>query len=145
MKFIYADFNGIRNFNDVDHEYIDLCGYGTIASLNHYSIKLETGLKLTLFEPGDIEVEAVAAFFPKETDEHNPLGKWYGKFKKGSIRDSRTESKYSCNFVCFKCRNSLEEYLNKVGRQYKEICPFCNTPIMYPLLPPKDVKNINEI
>ncbi len=136
-KLIYADFNGVRCFDDVSYEYIDLCGYGTLSSLSYYKIKLEAGLKITFFEPGDIEVDAIVKFIPNETDKYNHLGKWFGKYEVGTIRNSKTKRVYQCPHLCFKCRYNLEEYLNREGRQYNESCPVCNTSIMYPLLPPK--------
>ena len=134
---IYADFNGITTLGYSNYEYIDLCGYGTLASLSYYNIKLKNGMDLTLFEPGDIEVDAVIEFISSETDKHNPLGKWFGKYKSESIKASNTDSEYNQEHLCFKCRYNLEEHLNNVGRKYNESCPICNTAIMYPLLPPE--------
>jgi len=134
---IYADFNGITNLGDSNYEYIDLCGYGTLASLSYYKIKLENGMEVTLFEPGDIEVDVVIEFISIETDKHNPSGKWFGKFKAGTVKASNTDSEYNQKHLCFKCRHNLKKHLNNVGRQYNEYCPVCKTAIMYPLWPPE--------
>jgi len=136
-KKIYADFNGITNLGDSSYEYIDLCGYGTLASLSYYKIKLEKGMEVTLFEPGDIEVDAVIEFISSETDKYNPLGKWFGKYKGETVKASNTEGEYNQEHLCFNCRYNLEEHLNDVGRQYNESCPICKTAIMYPLSPPE--------
>ena len=136
---IYADFNGYTTFlGDDDHGYLDLCGYGTIKCLSHHKIRLRDGLALKFYEPGDIEVEAVVLFVPEEVDQHNPHGKWFAKFPRDAVVDNKESSFAFPEHVCFKCRASLEDHLDQVGRQYKEICPHCNTPIMYPLLPPEN-------
>ena len=134
---IYADFNGCCTFpNDDTHEYLDLCGYGTIGSLSHEKIRLKEGLTLTFVEPGDIEVEAVVVFMPEQTDRHNHGGKWFAKFRKGSIVESDEHDYSRLSHVCFNCRFDLEAHFEEVGRQYIELCPECDTPIMYPLSPP---------
>jgi len=137
---IYADFNGVREFpNDNDYEYIDLCGYGTIGDLSHYEIKLSHGMELTFYEPGDVEVDATVVFISSKIDQHNPHGKWFGKFTKGSIRVNDDSSEYDIPQSCFNCKQDLKDYLKEVGQQYKEVCPNCSTSIMYPLLPPATI------
>jgi hypothetical protein len=38
--------------------------------------------------------------------------------------------------LCFKCRKNLKSHLDIIGRQYKEVCPYCGTLVMFPMLPP---------
>lgn len=134
---VFVDFNGFGNIEDDNFSFLDLCGYGTIASLSNQMIRLEVGMELVLFAPGDIEVDAVIEFYTEIKDKFNLGGKWFGKFEKGAIRASKTaEDQYDYSHFCFNCRLELSEFLDEIGRQYSENCPNCNTPIMFPLLPP---------
>ena len=135
---IYADFNGITGFPNDENEYLDICGYGTLASLSRHKVRLEEGMAITFFEPGDLEMDATVHFFPDIVDAHNPHGKWFAKLV-GMQRDNHADEREpNIPHVCFNCRNNLAQTFKEKGRQYKELCSVCDTPVMYPLLPPEN-------
>lgn len=143
---IYADFNGITTYeDDSEYTYLDLCGYGTICDLNRFKIKLKEGMKLTFYEPNDIKVEAIICFMSTETDNHNPNGKWFGKFKMDDVRDSTRDLELKFSRICFNCDFDFENHTETIARQYNELCPECGTSIMYALMPPKDNRKLLKL
>ena len=130
---VYADFNGIvRLDNEVEFEYLDVYGFGTISDLNSQQIRLTEGMRLTFFEPGDIQVDATMYFFPLIKDKNCPNGKWLGKYKPESIVNSNI-LKREIELSCFKCDHVFSK---NNGLNFQMRCPICNTEIAYALLPP---------
>ncbi|WP_395343790.1 hypothetical protein PN836_004190 [Ningiella sp. W23] len=132
-KHIYADFNGIiRLENDATHEYLDICGFGTITDLNKLKVKLKEDMRLTFFEPNDVQVDAIMHFYPSVKDTNCPNGKWLGKYRPENIIDSILPNQKR-ELCCFKCDNVFSK---DKGLNFQMRCPNCNTEATYALLPP---------
>jgi hypothetical protein len=131
---IYADFNGIEKCEfDSDLLCLNLTGYGTLASLSFNEVKLFKGQVLELSDPDGTSVFGTV-YFDKNKISKNCSG-WFAKFREDEISEGEP-LKYDKNaHLCFKCRKNIKPHLDMVGRQYKENCPYCGTPIMFPLLP----------
>ena len=136
---IYADFNGIESpSEDAAQCLLDLTGYGTLASLSLQQIRLHEGMSLTLFDPDGLEVEAVALFDESKVGKDSHSSGWLAKFKCSLIKECTPVLHDFDKHLCFKCRRDLKSHLLEVGQQYKEICPYCETSVMFPLLPPEE-------
>jgi hypothetical protein len=134
---IYADFNGIeRDSGGSSRARIDMTGYGTLASLSLHRIRLETGECLTLADPDGLRVRAEMIFDKSRIADR--CSGWFGSFDESAMEQASSLDQEYNSHLCFKCRNNLFEYLNRVGRAYREYCPTCGTPVMFPLLPPGD-------
>lgn len=142
---IYADFNGVTGCPDgTEMTCLMLTGYGTLASLHRYQIRLREGMVLTFFEPSDIEVEGKVFYDRTAPGKFTSPGQWLARFDGQDVKDSAESGAAELKeFLCFKCRLDLTAYLNVVAQQYKEICPNCGTDIMYPLLPPEENSDIS--
>ena len=137
MAKIYADFNGMEVCPDSPDEFcLDLTGYGTLASLSAHEIKLSRGLALTLFDPDGLEVKASVDFDKRRVVTRS--SGWYAKFKKSDLRSTDPQVHDYSVHQCFKCRKNIKSYLDGVGRQFREACPYCGTSVMYAMLPPSD-------
>jgi hypothetical protein len=135
--YIYADFNGIEYTNETKAEAIlDLNGYGTLASLARLNLYLTEGMPLVLYEPNDIEATGIAHFDKNRRDPAGRVGAWVAHINSSNIQASTYAREPSSEHPCMSCRQDLNPYLSKVGRAYKEICPYCGTSIMAPLSPP---------
>lgn len=133
---IYADFNGLEKCPSSDEDRLDLTGYGTLASLSYFQVRLRVGLRLMLCDPDGLQVIGDIEFDPLRQSSN--CSGWFARFKRGDIQECEPlEHDYSSH-LCFKCRLNLEPYLNKVGHQFNEICPNCGTSVMFPLLPPTE-------
>lgn len=131
---IYADFNGVEMGPEPADEWrLELTGYGTLASLSRYRIKLGRGLVLAFSDPDGLSVVAPVDFDAQRISD-NSSG-WYAKFKKTEVHDGEPLADDNTH-PCFSCRNDLKAWLDNVGRQYRECCPHCDTPVLYPLSPP---------
>lgn len=132
---IYADFNGVEECNsDPSVLCMSLTGYGTLASLSYHKIKLYEGQMLILGDPDDLTVLG-QIYFDSTRASDNCSG-WFAKFYKNEILEETSLVHDYDKHLCFNCRANIKSYLDKVGHQYKEKCPYCNTSVMYPLLPP---------
>lgn len=132
---IYADFNGVEPCSTMDDELcLDLTGFGTLASLSRYGVKLSPGMRLTFSDTDGLTVTA-----PVEFDESRVGSRsagWYARFRKIDLREEEPiDHDFNCH-LCFKCRRDLKSYLAQVGQQFYEHCPDCGTPVIYPLEPP---------
>lgn len=136
---VYADFNGIENFTHGDPAnkelYICLTGLGTLSSLCLYQIQLKEGMNLTLVDPDGMTINSAEVFFSKDKAVGNNTG-WYAKFKNGDIWDDEPTVFDYKTHLCFNCRKDLMPHFKVVGQSFSGNCPFCETPIMFPMLPP---------
>jgi hypothetical protein len=133
---IYADFNSLESC----HRYqklscLDLTGYGTLASLNLYQLSLKIGEELLLVDPSGLFVQG-QAFFDKDRVSKTCSG-WFAKFERSAIAEGVAPQYDYSTHLCFNCRSNIKPYLDKVGRNFREECPFCGTSVMFALLPPK--------
>lgn len=132
---IYADFNGIEEYDsDSNMLCLNLTGYGTLASLSTCQIVLQEGLLLELADPDGLSIKAMV-FFDKERISKNSSG-WFARFPKEDMSEGKELDHDYDTHLCFKCRKNIKPYLDEVGRQFSEVCPFCGTSVMYPLSPP---------
>lgn len=131
---IYADFNGVELCgSDSNILHLDLTGYGTLASLSLNQIRLKEGQLLEFADPDGLSVCATV-FFDEKRVSNNCSG-WFAMFHKADISESGNLEHDFCSHLCFKCRKNIKPYLDMVGRQFNEICPFCGTSVMHPLSP----------
>ncbi len=132
---IYADFNGLEDSAaSPDDACLDLTGYGTLASLSLHQVRLRVGQQLTLCDPDGLQVMGEICFDSSRQSRHS--SGWYAKFKRSDIQNGAPLEHDYATHLCFKCRRNLELHLDKIGRQFNEKCPYCSTPVMFPLLPP---------
>lgn len=132
---IYADFNGIEECLSNSNELcLDLTGYGTLASLSFHKVKLYEGQSLELGDPDGLTAKGLI-YFDQDKISENCSG-WFAKFQRDAIVGGEPlDHDYNIH-ICFKCRNDIKPHLDVVGRQFREECPFCGTPVMFPLSPP---------
>ena len=132
---IYADFNGLEDsLVDADMAVLDLTGYGTLASLSRHGVQLRVVQRLAFSDFDGLEVVGEIGFDRARVSERS--SGWYARFSRGEIKDVSPREHDFATHLCFKCRNDLKPYLDKVGRSFVETCPHCGTPVMAPLLPP---------
>lgn len=132
---VYADFNGLEVCSSAENDLcLDLTGYGTLASLSSYGIRLQQGQEITLADQDGLRVRA-KVYFDKGRVSRNSSG-WYAKFKKDELTEGAPAQHDFDTHLCFTCRKNLKPHLEKVGQNFAEECPFCGTSIMFPLLPP---------
>jgi hypothetical protein len=145
---IYADFNGVVEYSSASNILcINLTGYGTLASISSHQIVLKEGQFLELTDPGGLSVSA-EVFFDKERVSKNCSG-WFAKFSKSDMTEGEELEHDYDTHLCFKCRENMKQHLDKVGRQFSELCPFCGTSVMYSLSSPRIkrdafIKNLKE-
>lgn len=135
--YIYADFNGLTECEIEAGDGVvrlDLTGYGTLAYLSHFQVRLHVGQRIALADSDGLVVDAAEVIFDRTLTTDRCSG-WFAKFHRSDIRQGATVLEPTAHH-CFKCRTDLRPHLDKVGRNFKEICPSCGTPVMYPLLPP---------
>ena len=132
---IYADFNGIETCSSSANEYcLDLTGYGTLASLSHFRIKLSRGLILTFVDTDGLTAVGTVDFSEDRVSTRS--SGWYAKFKKDTLFDGEPLAHDYDVHECFHCRKNIKAYLDEVGRQFHEFCPYCGTSVMHPLSSP---------
>jgi hypothetical protein len=135
---VYADFNAIEYPADGSlTAEMPLTGYGTLASLSRQGLQLTEGMRLVVYEPSDIECEAVAAFDQRRTDPAGRSGEWIARLNHTHIRDNFTEKDEPNTHPCSGCGEDLNDLSKVQGRSYKENCPACGTSVMAPMAPPK--------
>lgn len=142
---IYADFNGIENFDRsktsaVDMQdnsrvvIMDVTGYGTLQSLSRHQVRFYEGQVLQFNDPDGLMISGVMCFYP-ERIKSNCSG-WFAKFRWNDVVDCEPlEHDYNTH-LCFKCQEDIRPHLNAVGQQYNEECPFCGTSVMFPMAAP---------
>ena len=135
---VYADFNAIEHLGDrSSNAEIPLTGYGTLASLSRQGLRLTEGMKLVLYEPGDIECEGVASFDQARTDPAGRSGEWIARLNHTLIRENLTEIDEPTTHPCSGCGADLNIVFKDQGRSYAEHCPTCGTSVMAPMAPPQ--------
>ncbi len=133
---IYADFNGVEECpEDPKFASLDLTGYGTLASLSLHKLKLKEDMALTLCDSDGLYVNAKIYFDTTRVSE-NCAG-WFAKFKAQDISEGMPMEHDFDRHICFKCSNNLRPYLDVVGQNFNENCPFCGASVLTPLSPPK--------
>ena len=101
---VYADFNAIEYPADgSSRAEMPLTGYGTLASLSRQGLKLKEGMSLVLYEPSDIECEAIAAFDQARTDPAGSSGEWIARLNHTEIRSNLTEKDEPNTHPCSGC------------------------------------------
>ncbi|WP_061534435.1 hypothetical protein [Collimonas arenae] len=140
MPRVYADFNAIEYGGEGDFSAeMALTGYGTLASLARQRIRLIEGMSLLLYEPNDIECEAVAHFDSSRKDPAGRLGAWIAKISDHrKIRDCFVERESSYAHPCFVCGNDFAAQSNTL-KNLREVCINCGTSVMEPMAPPQNV------
>ena len=132
---IYADFNGVEECaSDKDQLCVDLTGYGTLASLSLHGVRVHEGQDLSLVDPDGLTANGQCHFDRKRVSKH--CSGWFAKFARKSMTSGPPLAHDYGIHVCFKCRRDIKPYLDKVGRQFAEDCPYCGTSVMLPLSPP---------
>lgn len=136
---IYADFNGTEPCSAGDEKLcLDLTGFGTLASLSRHSVKLRRGLSLTFADSDGLTVTAPVEFDPRRVGRRS--AGWIAIFRKKDLRDEEPVDHDFNSHICFNCRNDIKEHLRAVGQQFSARCPYCGTPVIYPLEPPDESK-----
>lgn len=133
---IYADFNDLEGYaSDSSKVLLDLTGYGTLASLSLHKLRLHIGQRLLLSDFDGLEALGEIGFDITRVSKYR--SGWFAKFSRSDIKHVLPrEHDYSVH-MCFKCRRNLRPYLDQVGQNFREECPHCGTPVVFPLLPPE--------
>lgn len=133
---IYADFNSIDEYPLGSNRFLlDLTGYGTLASLSAASLRLEEGQVMQFFDSDGLCVIGKIFFDPTMLSKN--CSGWFAFFDKTDLRECVPIKHDFAIHLCFNCRANIKPYLDAVGRQYNECCPFCGAEVMTPLLPPR--------
>lgn len=132
---IYADFNGVEECEaEPQMLRLNLTGYGTLASLSALKMKLKED---QLIEFSDSEGTAALGrtYFDPSRVSNNCSG-WFAKFCQSEIHQVEPLEQDNNGHLCFNCGRELESHFAKSGRNYNEVCPFCDCPIMIVMAPP---------
>ena len=136
---IYADFNAIEYLdNERSIAEVALTGYGTLASLARQRLRLVEGMALLLYQPNDIECEAVAHFERFRRDPADRSGEWVARLDARKIRDCLHPEEASNEHPCIVCGRDFLAQPSTVARNYKENCIGCGASVMEPMAPPED-------
>jgi hypothetical protein len=139
---VYADFNalpGAARRAGVQTVAMEITGYGTLQSLASQGIRLAEGMLLLLYEPNDIQCEAVAHFDKELLDPAGRVGAWVGVLDPSNVKDSAVPEPSSGAHPCISCGFDLSAHLLAHGRKYAEHCPRCGASVMEPMAPPHGV------
>lgn len=132
---VYADFNAIEYPPGKVLAVMPLTGFGTLASLAMQRIRLAEGMALVLFEPNDIECEAVVHFDATRVDPAGRQGEWVARFDHHLVRDApQTGESVPMEHPCIVCGKSF--FGQALGRTYTAVCSNCGASVMEPMLPP---------
>jgi hypothetical protein len=135
----YADFNGIEYLDaDQSHAVLELAGYGALASLGEQKLRLTEGMAVVIYEPDDIEADAVVRFDRARTDPAGRTGAWVAHLDARKIRTCAEGTAMPETHPCFGGGRDLKPHFRIVGQRYNEHCPDCGTDVMSPMLPPSD-------
>lgn len=131
---VYADFNAIERAAD-DHALVPLplTGYGTLSSLATQGLRLSEGLEVLLYEPEDIECEAVVHFDSSRKGPAGHTGEWVALVLPSSIRKCAITQSPPQDFPCLICGALFDQKV----RSYREVCSNCGASVMEPMAPPK--------
>jgi hypothetical protein len=135
---VYADFNaieGARLQNVYDTE-MPLTGYGTLGSLARQGLRLTEGMAVLVYEPNDVECEAVVYFDRSRKDPAGRAGEWVACFDQETIRDSTLPWETRHDHPCLLCGCDFAARFPITGRRYTEKCVNCGASVMEPLAPP---------
>ena len=135
---VYADFNAIEYMGDGVRAEMAITGYGTLASLACQNLRLFEGLRLTLYEPNDIECDAVAHFDKSRTDPAGRIGAWVARIENHQqVRDCKAPDDELDSHPCIVCGDDfMQQALNR-GRDYTEACINCGASVMEPMKRPE--------
>jgi hypothetical protein len=130
---VYADFNAIEHgASDKDLAAIPLTGYGTLSSLAAQGLRLSEGMRVLIYEPEDIECEALIHFDPSRTDPAGRSGEWVALVRPAEIRASALATEPPGVFPCLSCGRLFTQE----ERNYREVCSGCGLSVMQPMAPP---------
>ena len=130
---VYADFNAIEHgSSQTELATIPLTGYGTLSSLASQGLRLSEGMQVLIYEPEDIECEAVVHFDRSRTDPAGRQGEWVALVRPTEIRASSLTQEPSRNFPCLSCG----ELFTQANRSYREVCSGCGLSVMQSMGPP---------
>jgi hypothetical protein len=135
---VYADFNALPNARSQPGSAMvrmEITALGTIRSLARQGLRLYEGMSVLLFEPRDIQCLAKVYFDPSLSDPAGRAGAWVAELDPGVIEDSLLEDP-DAGHPCLSCGYDLAEYLARMGCNYTQSCPQCETSIMAPLAKP---------
>lgn len=131
---IYADFNAIEYLTDErPMAQMALTGYGTLGSLARQGLRLAEGMTLLLYEPNDIECEAVVHFQRSRRDPAGRVGAWVARLDHRNIRACTHPGESFGQHPCIVCGRDFMDHLHT--RNYTEICTGCGASIMEPMAP----------
>lgn len=130
---VYADFNAIEHgANATDLAALPLTGYGTLSSLAAQGLRLSEGMRVLIYEPEDIECEALIHFDPSRADPAGRQGEWVALVQPTEIRASTLTHEPALDFPCLACGRLFEQ----AARSFRELCSGCGSSVMLPLAPP---------
>lgn len=139
LPYIYADFNAVEYLDDERSQArMALTGYGTLASLARQRLRLAEGMALVLYEPNDIECEAVMHFDTSRRDPAGRLGEWVAVFDPRKIRNCTQPQETSQEHPCIVCDRDFLAEPSAPTRNFKENCISCGASVMEPMTPPED-------
>jgi len=137
---IYADFNAIEYLDDErSMAQMALTGYGTLGSLARQGLRLTEGMALLLYEPNDIECEALAHFQSSRRDPAGRMGAWVARLDPRNIRACAHPGESSRQHPCIVCGQDFMAQESARARDYTESCTACGASIMEPMAPGKGV------
>ena len=135
---VYADFNAIEYLDEGRTKAeMPLTGYGTLASLARQRLRLQEGMSLLLYEPDDIQCEAVAHYDPERKDPAGRIGEWVARFDPSRIRTSEENEAVLNGHPCVVCGQDFLAQTPVRAKSYRETCTTCGAHVMEPLAPPK--------
>lgn len=130
---VYADFNAIERDTDAgDLAVLPLTGYGTLSSLAAQGLRLSEGMRVLLYEPENIECDALIHFDPSRAEPAGRQGAWVALVRPAEIRPTMLTQNPSQDFPCLACKRLFAQ----VERSYREVCSGCGLSVMQPMAPP---------
>lgn len=134
LPVIYADFNGCRRGSDSD--WVELDTWGTLKDLHFFQIVLREGLEMMAWdqsdEEEDMEVTGTCRLHRGHLRPH-----WCLHFPQGTLRYVPRKHETAPDFLCFRCRQVLEE---SVRHDQDGHCPGCGLAVAYPWSDPNASK-----
>jgi len=140
---VYADFNGLLEAVSrvgVPEVEMPITGYGTLRSLASQGIRLAEGMSLLLYEPNDIQCEAVVHFDAALLDPAGRTGAWVAVFDPANIQDFSIPEPDTAH-PCLSCAADLSKHLRIHGSACAEVCPNCGASVMEPMSPPDGLRS----
>ena len=138
---IYGDFHRIFSSpHNLDREGISLDRYGSLRDLSNAGVRLKEEMELIVFdwsdEDEDIEVRCKVYY-----DWQRKF--WLAEFdEQGIVYVPKSERKTETEFLCLSCRNNLEDFFSKHGRNLETKCPTCGTLIIAAIAPPENQTSV---